>query len=160
MPLEPGLRLPGSVAGSVGGGAVCREGEMRLDLPQDRILAAGPDHPSLLLPPLEHDEGRNAHDTITASGLRVVVHIELHGLELLGVVPGDLLDQRRDHVAPDAPLRPEVDQDRPLGLEDLTLEIIIAHMCDTIRHVASSSSSPLGGGASQNPYLSAVIPLV
>src|SRR5712691_10716777 len=118
-------------------------GDVWLDLPEDRFLAANPHHASLLLTILEHDERGDAHDPVAKRSLRVVVDVELYGFELVGMGPRDLLDQRRDHVAGHAPLRPEINQDRPAGPQDLTVEVLICYLCDVIRHrvVASSTTA-------------------
>ena len=47
--------------------------------------------------------------------LGVVVDVELGDAELAGVLGGDLVEDRGDHLAGPAPLGPEVDEDRLVG---------------------------------------------
>ena len=53
---------------------------------------------------------------------RVLVDVDLGDLQLAFLLVGDLLQVRSDHLAGLAPVGPEIDQNRGLGLEDLGLE--------------------------------------
>ena len=114
---------------------------MGRDLPEDGFLVASSHDASLLLPVPEHDQRRDAHDAVLPRRLGIVVHVELCGLEVVGVVAGDLLDHGGDHVAGNAPLRPEIHEDGPVGPEDQICEVPIRHMYDVVSHSASSSHS-------------------
>src|SRR5918992_3155231 len=100
-------------------------GDVRADLLEDGVLPLGPHHASLLLTVLEQDEGRDAHHAEALCGGRVLVHVQLHDAERLPLLPPDLLDDRGDHVARDAPVRPEVDQDGHVRAEYLVVELLI-----------------------------------
>src|SRR5207248_7975478 len=90
-------RKPGSVPGDGSGS------EVRLDLLEDGVLAASADQPRPLLAGPEHDQGGDAHDAVASRGLRVVVDVQLDGLQGVGVVAGDLFDDRRDHMTGHTP---------------------------------------------------------
>src|SRR6266508_3951457 len=110
--------------------------EIWLDLAQDGFLAPSADDAGLLLTVLEHDQGGDAHHAEPSGGLGIVVHVHLDGLDAPGFVPGDLLDDRGDHVTRHAPLGPEVHEHGPVRGEDLALEALVVHLYDVIGHSA------------------------
>src|SRR6266536_2603267 len=109
-------------------------GEVGLDLPEDGFLALRPDHAGLLLPILEQDQGRDAHHAELPSRLGVVVDVQLGGPQPVRVIPSDLFDHRGHHVARHTPFRPEIDQDRAIGPEDLFFEGLFGHLYDNVIH--------------------------
>ena len=78
-------------------------------------------------------------------GLLVVVDVELDDLQRLAALAGDLLEHRRDHAARPAPGRPEVDEHRRVGLEDLGLEAVVGDFVDG-GHAAFRAPSKGGDG--------------
>ena len=64
-----------------------------------------------LLAVLEHDQGRDAHDAEPASGLDVLVRVELGERDLAVHLLRELLDDGVQSSAGAAPGRPEVDED-------------------------------------------------
>src|SRR2546423_13917661 len=95
------------VKGSRATSAADELGQLGQQLP----LAAGAAQALLQRPVVEDHEGRDAHDLVTAGGVRVVVDVELADGDLAVLLPGDLLEDRGDHLAGAAPFGPEVDQD-------------------------------------------------
>src|SRR5439155_7265549 len=91
-----------------------------------------------LLPALEQDERRDRHHAIRPCGLRVLVDVELRHLQGLALLVPDLLHDRGNHVTRDAPLRPEVHEDRGIGVENRRLEIRFRDRSD-VRHDGSFS---------------------
>ena len=65
--------------------------------------------------------------------LLVLVDVELHDLQVLALA-GDLLEHGRDDAARAAPGRPEVDEDRLVGLDDLGLEVGVGDFGDGAGH--------------------------
>src|SRR5438874_5687795 len=122
--------------------------DVRLDLPEDGVLVPGPDDPGLLLAVLEDDQGRDAHNAEPSGRLWIVVHVHLGRGHALGEVARDVLDDRRDHVAGDAPFGPEVHQDRPLGMQDLAFEVLVRNLDDVLSHVSFLPSFASRPGAS------------
>src|SRR5919198_404354 len=55
---------------------------------------------------------------------RMVVDVQLGYDESAGLLLCDLLNDRGDHMAGDAPVGPEIDENRRFGLEHLVLEIL------------------------------------
>ena len=89
--------------------ALLRRRQMGLDLAEDGVLAASADDPSYFPPSAKRMRRGDAHDPVGASG-GVVVHVQLGDRQRVAFVAADLLDHRRDHVARDAPVGPEVHQ--------------------------------------------------
>jgi len=75
----------------------------------------------------EEDDGGDAHDAKAHRRPRVGVDVHLEHLGLDAELSGDVLDDGGDHPAGRAPLRPEVDQDRLLGLQDRLLEFGVGY---------------------------------
>src|SRR5687767_11043852 len=76
---------------------------------------------------LEQDHGRDRADAEPTRRDRIRVDVELRDLELV-VLGGDLLEDGADHPAGAAPGRPEVDEHRLVGLQDLLFEIRITDL--------------------------------
>ncbi len=123
-------------------------GHVRVDLLQHRVLAERADDPCHLLAVLEQHEGGDAEDAEPTRHLRVLVDVHLRHLQGIALVAPDLLDHRRDHVARDAPLRPEVDEDRCLRSEHALLEVLVRHVVDQHGSFLSSVRSQCGVEAS------------
>jgi len=68
-------------------------------------------------------------------GLLVLVDVDLDDLEGLAALGGDLLDHRRDAPARSAPRRPEVHEHRNVGLDDLSLKVVVGYVGDRSCHV-------------------------
>ena len=65
----------------------------------------------------------DAHHVEAAGDVGVVVDVELGDRELAGLLGGDLVEDRGDHLARAAPLGPEVDEDGlGRGADDLLVE--------------------------------------
>src|SRR3954454_8462450 len=99
------LRLAESFDKRNGDSARGLSGDVRVDLLEDRVLAAGADDAGLLLSGDEDDECGDRHDAVLARHLGVLIDVQLHDRKRLAFVASDLLDDRRDHVARHAPLR-------------------------------------------------------
>src|SRR5206468_5044199 len=76
----------------------------------------------------------NAEDLEAPGDVEVLVHVELADSQLAGVIAGDLLEHRRDHLARPAPLRPEVDEDGLGGPLDLLVRRAVCQRHDHGRH--------------------------
>ena len=83
---------------------------------------------------LEQHERRNAANTITRRRLLVGVDIHFADLDLAGVLGGDLLEDRRNHLAGAAPGCPVVDENGLVGLQDVGFEAIIGDVLDAFGH--------------------------
>src|SRR4030081_392016 len=67
---------------------------------------------------LEHDQRGDREDLVLRGRLLVLVRVELDDLQVLPLAR-DLLEDGSDDTARPAPRRPEVDEDRRVGLDDL-----------------------------------------
>src|SRR4051812_19090189 len=92
------------------------------ELLEELALALGADHALHRLTVLEDDERGDAHDVEPPGDVRVVVDVQLGDLELAGLLVGDLVEDRGDHLARTAPLGPEVDEHRLARAGDLLVE--------------------------------------
>src|ERR671939_389327 len=110
---------------------------------RDGLLRGRADHPLLLLAVLEEDERRDALDAVALRDRRVVVHVQLDDRRAARVLLGHGLDRRREHAARRAPLRPEVHQHRPFGLQHVRLEAAVANVLDVFTHALQSPSLAL-----------------
>src|SRR6266508_6427205 len=109
--------------------ALSRRAEMRVDLLQNALLRHVADEALRLATVLEEDHRRDRADAKAPRGERIRVHVELGDPHLV-VLACDLFEHRRDHAARTAPRRPEVHQDRAVGLEALLLKVLVAnHRC-------------------------------
>src|SRR5579875_689777 len=97
-------------------------------------LAHRADLGGLDLAALEHHQGRNAADAVGARGLLVLVDVDLGDLQPAGVIAGDVVQHRRDRLARAAPLRPEIQQHRCLGLQHLGFEVLVFDVGDVVAH--------------------------
>src|SRR5690606_2200880 len=70
---------------------------------------------------------RDLHDAVLLRHLRVLVDVELDDVDLVAVLLGDLLEDRRDHAARAAPLGPEVHEHGLVVLQDFRLEVGVGH---------------------------------
>src|SRR5215217_2943659 len=86
----------------------------------------------------EEQQGGDRHHTVAGRGLRVVVHVQLHDLEVLAL-SGQLLEMGSDDPTRSAPCRPEVNEHRLVGLEHLGLEVLIGDLVDSACHGCSLS---------------------
>src|SRR4030095_15933 len=82
---------------------------------------------------LEREDRRDRADAVLAGSVRALVDVHLHDLDPIAILGRELGDDRRDLPARSAPLRPEIDDGRLVGLEDLGFEVLIGHFLD-IRH--------------------------
>src|SRR5439155_2474097 len=139
--------------------AVLRELQVWREVAEDGVLRLGTDDPGNLLPVLEQDERRDRHHAIGACGLRVLVDVELRDLEGLALLVPDLLHDGGNHVTRDAPFRPEVHEDRGIGVENRCLEIRFRDRSD-VRHDRSFSfvRGPPAGTAGTDPYALRTLP--
>ncbi len=76
---------------------------------------------------LEEQKRRDVINAEFLGELLLVVDVDLHDLDLVGQLAGNLVEQRRDHFAGTAPFGPEIDDDQFIGLQDLALEVGRAH---------------------------------
>src|SRR3954447_6314687 len=79
------------------------------------VLAPGTDEAALGLAVLEKDKGRHRHHLIPQGGLGVGVDVDLDDLEAVGLLGGDVLQDRSDGLARSAPGGGEVDEDGSVG---------------------------------------------
>ena len=91
-------------------------------LAENLALGQGADLGRRHLAVLEQDQRRDAADAIFHRRLRILVDVDLGDRDLALHVAGQLLEERRDHLAGTAPLRPEVDEHRPGGAQHIGLE--------------------------------------
>src|SRR5690606_18313499 len=102
--------------------AVQKNSELRLR--QGAHLAG--DHRAVLE---EHQRGDAPHGVLGGGG-GVLVHVQLPDLEPPLVVAGDLVENRRDHLAGAAPFGPVVHEDRNVRLEHVLLERVVGYLLD------------------------------
>jgi hypothetical protein len=76
---------------------------------------------------LEQHHGWDRRDPVTLGEGRLLVDVDLRELELAGPLLDDLVEHGRHHVTRLAPLRPEVDEDRRVGGEDLLIEALLGY---------------------------------
>ncbi|KAG0162572.1 hypothetical protein DFQ30_001712 [Apophysomyces sp. BC1015] len=88
---------------------------------------------------LEQDQCRDAPHAELGRGRGVLVDVDLSDLQALAVVTRHLVEQRRNHLARAAPLRPEVDKDGLVRLEDVLFERSIGDMLDLFAHYRVTS---------------------
>src|SRR5690606_31837728 len=88
-----------------------------------QVLLAAEAHVLLLgLAVAEDDQRGNAHDAVALGDVGALVDVELGELDLVAVLAGQFLEDRRHHAARAAPRGPEVDDHRLLRLQDFLLE--------------------------------------
>src|SRR5208283_67596 len=94
------------------------------------------------LPALEEDHRRNREHLEASRRLRVLVDVQLDDPQLRAL-GGDLLEYRGDDAAGTAPGRPEVDEHRPFGLENLGVEIGVCDLGEGACHCDLLVSFPI-----------------
>ncbi|MBX3230219.1 MAG: sigma-70 family RNA polymerase sigma factor [Labilithrix sp.] len=88
----------------------------------ERVEARGAGVPLVLLAADERDDGGERADAVPRGDRGVGVGVDREDLHAGALPRGELLDDRFEHAAGAAPRRPEVEEDRDRGPEDLTLE--------------------------------------
>jgi hypothetical protein len=79
---------------------------------------------------LEQDQrGDTAHAKLDRRRL-MLVDIDLRDLQTVALVFGNFVQDRGDHLARAAPFRPEVEQDRLFGFDDILFKGCVADMFD------------------------------
>ena len=84
------------------------------------------------LPPLEEEERWDTPDAKAGRCLGILIDIQLGYGHLSRVLPGQLFEDRRNHPAGGTPLCPKIDDGQSLAIDDLLLEIGIAHLNDVL----------------------------
>src|ERR1044072_3338147 len=90
-----------------------------LDHLADLTLRLSADDRLHLLAALENGDRRNRHHSVITRGVRVLVDVELHDLDLVAQLAGDLVQYGRNLAARPAPLRPEIDDYRLVALQNV-----------------------------------------
>src|SRR6476661_3868145 len=85
----------------------------------------GADDRLLPLTALEEDHRRNREHAELGRPRRVLVDVHLHEADLLPVLGLELVEHLLDTLARSAPGRPEVDEDGPVGAENLRGEALV-----------------------------------
>ena len=122
-----GIRLIAEYGDSAGlGRRVLRKTEPRLEL----FGGHGANYGHRRLAGAEEGDGRQGHylEGLGDDGVGVDVH--LHDVERGRVLLGDALQFGSDHPARTAPRRPEVDDDRPLRVEDNLFKRLVCNCFD------------------------------
>src|SRR5215207_5435703 len=89
---------------------------------------------------------RKTRDAVLRGRDRVGIGIHLDDRQLLALLVGDLLEDRRELTARAAPGSPEVDQHGAVSLEHLLIEVgvgdggDVCHVCNSFRSLLSSTS--------------------
>src|SRR5262245_1836057 len=98
--------------------------------PRLLVLRARPgaDHGLPRAPRFEEDRGRDREDAKAGRSLDVLVDVQFREADLALVLSFQLGEDRLDGVAGAAPGGPEVDDDRLVGLEHVTLEAVVGHL--------------------------------
>src|SRR5690606_21693169 len=81
---------------------------------------------------LEQHQRRNAANAILGGRFLVIVDVELGDLELAGVILGDVVQDRGDHLAGATPFGPVIDQHRGLGLQHFGFEVAVGHIVNML----------------------------
>src|SRR5262249_26668777 len=92
------------------------------ELAEQRCLRLGTNDLLDDLAVLENAHGRDGHDLVPLRDRRVLVDVQLDYVDLVGVLAGDLLENRGDHPAGPAPFGPVVNDDRLAVLQDLRVK--------------------------------------
>src|SRR5271165_4318157 len=104
----------------------------------------------LHLSTFKHEQGRDAAHSIPRGSSAVVVDVHLADLHSALVVLGQLFHDRSDGAARSAPNRPEVHQDRSLGLENILVEVRIGYFKYSVACHNSPSGRVRSGRAQRN----------
>src|SRR5690606_13372556 len=98
---------------------------------------------------LEQHQGRYAAHRVLGGGRRILVHVQLGDLDAAVVVAGDLVEDRRDHLARATPFGPVVDEHGGVRLQHVLVERVVANLLDC--HLNSLDiGAPASGGAARN----------
>src|SRR2546430_10811554 len=114
-----GMRIAGPLRG---GGP----GDVRAELLEELLFRVIPDHAIGLAAVLEQDQRRDRTHPETTRGNGIGVDVEFRDPYLLALLVRYLLEDRSDHPAGAAPSRPEIDEHRSVGFDDLRLEVLVA----------------------------------
>src|SRR6266446_2370695 len=101
-------------------------GDVRLDLLEELLFGHVADDALGLAAVLEEDHRRNRADPESTRRDGIGVNVQLGDLDILALLVRDLLEDGSDHPTRTAPGRPEIDEHRSLGLDDLGLEVLVA----------------------------------
>src|SRR5690606_34525190 len=82
---------------------------------------------------------QRAHVVLARGGL-ILVDVELHDLELAGLLVGQGLEMRGHRLAGPAPGRPKVDEDGGRGRKDVVAELGVAGVGEFVGHRCSLRS--------------------
>src|SRR5579883_1649203 len=154
-PSAPRSRWISPLVTRIGGGerpTGPRASEVGGDLLQELGLPLRTHDPGDRVPLLEEDEGGDAHDVEPAGDVEVVVDVELGDPQLAGLLGGDLLEHRGDHLAWPAPFGPEVHEHGDVRRLDMLVKGSVAQSGDPIAHVSLLSRRSW-------PYTGAVVPI-
>src|SRR5579871_2556453 len=108
--------------------------DVGLDECSELRLGHGADLLGLHRAAFEDHERRDAADAVLLGDLLVLVDVDLGYLELARVVPGDLVQDRGDHLAGAAPLGPVIYQHGDIGVQHVGLETGVAGIDDLVAH--------------------------
>src|SRR5450631_1131813 len=111
-----------------------RSGDVVGQLPEDRGLRAGADDRLDDLAARVDRHGRDRHNLVVASDLRVLVDVYLGNSDLAGVLTGDLLENGSDLLTRSAPLGPEVDEYGAFGLQHVGREARVGDDLGVLAH--------------------------
>ena len=75
----------------------------------------------------EEDHRRDRHDPVAHGELLLLVDVQLHDLQLVRALLGNLLEDGGDGMARTTPLGPKIDEHGGLALEDVRLEGLVRH---------------------------------
>jgi len=121
--LATGILVAAMAATGPEGGGGRSGGPRLLKRGREVVLLREPDELLHRLAVLEQDHRRDRADPELGADLAVAVGVDLADLRPAGELLGDLVDRGRQHPARLAPLRPEVHEDRNVGLHDFGLEV-------------------------------------
>src|SRR3990170_7768563 len=93
------------------------------------LVRKGPDDPQRLIATVEADQRGDPGDAVARGEPRLLVDVDL-GYTNLGVLAGESLEHRSDHVTRTAPVRPEVDDQRPRRLRNDRGERFLRQLLD------------------------------
>src|SRR5690625_3257840 len=100
-------------------------------------LGNGADLGGLGLAALEQNQRGNAADAVLGRALAVGVDIHLADLDLACVVPGNFVEDGRNHLAGPAPLGPEVHQYGLVGLQYFGFKAGVGDVDNGVAHLGS-----------------------
>ena len=89
---------------------------------------------------LEQHARWDGANTVSASGLRILIGIHLADAHPAIIVGCQFFNDRCQHFAGTAPRRPKIDEDRLIGLENFSLKVVVRKIHDILSH---NGTSPL-----------------